>query len=120
VGDASLESKLFEAVTGARMSEEESYRLGDMLCTLERAIQAREGRSRDDDVLREICFTNRDAAKRQYHREDLERAKDGYYKLRGWDERGIPTAERLKTLKLNDVAADLARRGIIASEAGKA
>ncbi len=51
--------------------------------------------------------------------DDLEEAKDEYYKLQGWDKRGIPTAERLKTLKLSDVAEDLEKRKIIAS-AGRA
>jgi len=115
VGDSSLESRLFSAVTGVDMTEEESYEVGDMLCTLERAIQAREGRTRDDDVLRDICYTNKDAAGRQYHRDDLERAKDEYYKLRGWDQRGIPTVKRLKELKLSDVAEGLDRKGVISS-----
>ena len=107
VGDSSLESRLFTAVTGVEMSEKESYKAGNMLCTLERAIQAREGRTREDDVLRDICFTTEDAAERKYNREDLERAKEEYYKLMGWDQRGIPTVERLKELKLSDVAETL-------------
>jgi len=111
VGDSSLESRLFTAVTGIEMSEGESYKVGDMLCTLERAIQAREGRTRDDDVLRDICLTNKDAAGRQYHRDDLERAKGEYYKLMGWDQRGIPTVKRLRELKLSDVAEGLKRKG---------
>jgi len=115
VGDSSLESRLFSAVTGVDMTEEESYEVGDMLCTLERAIQAREGRTRDDDVLRDMCYTNRDAAGRQYRRDDLERAKDEYYKLLGWDQRGIPTAQRLRELKLSDVAEALQRKGVISS-----
>jgi aldehyde:ferredoxin oxidoreductase len=81
-----------------------------MLCTLERAIQAREGRTRDDDVLRDICFTNKDAAGRQYHRDDLEQAKGEFYKLTGWNQRGIPTVRRLKELKLSDVAEGLKRK----------
>lgn len=109
VGDSSLESRLFTAVTGVEMSEEESYKAGDMLCTLERAIQTREGRTREDDVLRDICYTNKDAGDRQYRREDLERAKEEYYKLLGWDQRGIPTVKRLKELKLSDVAEALSK-----------
>jgi aldehyde:ferredoxin oxidoreductase len=29
---------------------------------------------------------------------------DDYYRLRGWDENGIPTREKLKSLGLDDVA----------------
>jgi aldehyde:ferredoxin oxidoreductase len=115
VGDSSLESRLFSAVTGVEMGEEASYQAGDMLCTLERAIQVREGRTRADDVLREICFTTRDAAGRQYRPDDFEGAKGEYYKLQGWNVRGIPTSEKLRALKLEDVAEDLERRAIISS-----
>jgi aldehyde:ferredoxin oxidoreductase len=118
VGDSSLESRLFTAVTGVEMNEEESLELGDKLCTLERAIQAREGRTREDDVLREVCFTNKDAAGRQYHPGDLEAAKDEYYALVGWDARGGPAAERLRSLDLADVAQDLEKRGIVSPSGG--
>lgn len=112
-GDSSLESRLFTAVTGIEMSEEESYKTGNMLFTLERAIQAREGRTRNDDVLRDICFTNKDIAGRQYRRKDFEKAKDDFYKLNGWDQRGIPTDQTLKRLKMSDVADDLRKRRIL-------
>jgi aldehyde:ferredoxin oxidoreductase len=29
---------------------------------------------------------------------------DDYYRLRGWDENGIPTREKLKSLGLDDIA----------------
>ena len=107
VGDSSLESRLYRAVTGIDLSETDSYKVGDMLNTLERAIQVREGRTRDDDVLHDICYTTEDAGERRIDREDLEKAKDGYYELVGWDRKGIPKAERLKELKLADVAEGL-------------
>jgi len=41
---------------------------------------------------------------------------DAYYKERGWDPKsGIPTKEKLVSLGLKDVAADLEARGIFAS-----
>jgi aldehyde:ferredoxin oxidoreductase len=107
VGDSSLESRLYRAVTGVDLSETESYETGDMLNTLERAIQVREGRTRDDDVLHEICYTTEDAGERRYDRQDLEKAKDAYYELVGWDRQGIPKADRLKALKIADVADGL-------------
>ena len=71
-----MESRLYRAVTGVDLSEAGSYETGDMLNTLERAIQVREGRTRDDDVLHEICYTTEDAGERRYDRQDLEKAKD--------------------------------------------
>ncbi|NIM98167.1 MAG: hypothetical protein GTO24_08835, partial [candidate division Zixibacteria bacterium] len=114
VGDTSIESKLYSAVTGIDMSEEDSYKRGDMLSTLERAIACRDGRTRDDDVLFEKYYTNLDAAGRKYNREDLERAKDEFYQLCGWDAAtGIPTRNKLEEVDLKEVADDLQNRGIL-------
>ncbi len=105
VGDTSLESRLYSAVTGDEMSEEESYRKGQMLCTLERAIAARDGRTRGDDTLHDIYFDKEDAGGRKYLRADMERSKSEYYKLMEWDvESGVPTHSTLERLGLKDVA----------------
>lgn len=114
VGDASLERRLYEAVTGREMSEEESTALAARLCTLERALAVRDGRARSDDTFHDIYFTNQDAAGRQYTRDDLERAKTAFYRLTGWEERtGAPRRATLERLGLGDVAGDLARRGLL-------
>jgi aldehyde:ferredoxin oxidoreductase len=114
VGDTSIESRLYSAVTGLEMSEEESYRKGDMLCSLERAIACRDGRSRGDDILFDIYYKNLDAAGRKYNREELERSKDELYLLRGWDvANGVPTRGKLEEVDLKEVANDLERRGIL-------
>ncbi|MDP2725726.1 MAG: aldehyde ferredoxin oxidoreductase C-terminal domain-containing protein, partial [Syntrophales bacterium] len=38
---------------------------------------------------------------------------DRYYKLKGWDNQGIPTKESLQELDLGYVSKDLEHRGII-------
>jgi aldehyde:ferredoxin oxidoreductase len=112
VGDTTLESRLYSAVTGVEMGEEESYRKGEMLCTLERAIAVRDGRTRRDDTLHDLYFEREDAGGRMYRREDLERSKSEYYRLMGWDPKtGIPTASTLERLGLKEVAEDLEKRG---------
>ena len=114
VGDTTLESRLYFAVTGVEMSEEESYRKGEMLCTLERALSVRDGRTRRDDILHDLYFEKQDAGGRKYHREDLERSKSEYYRLMGWDPKtGIPTASTLERLDLKEVAEDLEKRGFL-------
>lgn len=114
VGDVTLESRLYSAVTGIEMSVEESYQKGEMLSTLERALAVREGRTRKDDILHELYFEKEDAGGRKYLREDLERSKSEYYKLMGWDVRsGIPTESTLKRSGLKDVAEDLQKRRIL-------
>jgi len=111
VGDTSLESRLYSAVTGEEMNEEESYRKGEMLSALERAIAVRDGRTRQDDVLHGIYFEKEDAGGRKYLREDLERSKSEYYKLMGWDVKsGTPTRSTLERLGLKDVAEGLGRK----------
>lgn len=114
VGDVSLESRLYSAVTGLEMSVPQSYEMGDMLCTLERALAARDGRTRQDDTLHDLYFEKEDAAGRKYTREELERAKSEYYQLMGWDlAKGIPTAATLQRWGLNEVAAGLEKYGRI-------
>ena len=111
VGDVTLESRLYSAVTGVDMSLEESFQKGEMLCTLERALAVRDGRTSQDDVLHDIYFEKEDAAGRKCGREDLERAKSEYYALMGWDAKsGIPTHPTLERLGLKDVAEGLGKK----------
>jgi aldehyde:ferredoxin oxidoreductase len=114
VGDLTLESRIFSAVTGRELDVEESYKMGEMLSTLERALTVRDGRSRKDDILHDIYFEKEDAGGRKYKREDLERAKSEYYQLMGWDAKtGVPTAGTLEKLGLKEVAEGLEKRGLL-------
>ena len=114
VGDDTLESRLYSAVTGVEMSRTESFRKGEMLCSLERALAVRDGRTRQDDIFHDLYFEKEDAGGRRYVREHLEQSKSDYYKLMGWDlETGKPTLTTLKRLGLGDVAEEMARRNII-------
>jgi aldehyde:ferredoxin oxidoreductase len=114
VGDVTLESRLYSAVTGMEMSLDESYQKGEMLSTLERALAVRDGRTRKDDTLHELYFEKEDAGGRKYLREDLERAKGEYYRLMGWDPKtGIPTQPTLERLGLKEVADEFQNRGIL-------
>jgi aldehyde:ferredoxin oxidoreductase len=113
VGDDTLESRLYSAVTGVDMGPKESFQKGEMLCTLERALAARDGRTRQDDGFHDLYFEKQDAGGRRYDREDLEKSKTEYYKLMGWDpETGRPTRATLQRLGLKDVAEEMARRGL--------
>jgi aldehyde:ferredoxin oxidoreductase len=114
VGDVTLESRLYSAVTGMEMGLDESYQKGEMFSTLERALAVRDGRTRKDDILHGLYFEKEDAGGRKYLRKDLERSKSEYYRLMGWDVRsGIPTESTLKRVGLQDVAEDLQKRRIL-------
>jgi aldehyde:ferredoxin oxidoreductase len=90
---------------------DDSYKIGEMMGTLERALAARDGRTRKDDTLHELYFEKEDAGGRRYKREDLERAKSDYYRLMGWDVKtGIPTRPTLEKLGLKEVADGLEKR----------
>jgi aldehyde:ferredoxin oxidoreductase len=116
VGDDTLESRIYSAVTGVDMSPNESFQKGEMLCTLERALAVRDGRTRQDDIFHDLYFEKQDAGGRRYRREDLEASKTGYYKLMGWDlETGKPTLATLQRLGLKDVAEEMVRMGLLKS-----
>jgi aldehyde:ferredoxin oxidoreductase len=96
------------------MKLEDSYKIGEMLNTLERALAVRDGRTRRDDILYDIYFEKEDAGGRKYIREDLERAKSDYYRLMGWDVKtGTPTGPTLEKLGLKEVAEGLEKKGLL-------
>ncbi|MEM2904580.1 MAG: aldehyde ferredoxin oxidoreductase N-terminal domain-containing protein [Candidatus Bathyarchaeia archaeon] len=99
-GDTGLEAQLLSAVTGRETSEAELDRIGERIFNLERAIMAREGRTRKDDEEAASYFKQPDP-------QGI--AMDEYYSLRGWDlEKGWPTRAKLNQLSLSDVADELA------------
>jgi aldehyde:ferredoxin oxidoreductase len=47
-------------------------------------------------------------------RDKFEKMKDEYYQWRGWDiNTGLPTAEKLRELRLEDIADELSTRGLL-------
>jgi len=137
VGDPTLESKLLSAATGNEVSEKGLYRIGERVFNLQRAILVREGhQGRDFDKLPDSCHKlplEYDHAIPEclapgkdgqvislkgavVDREAFEKAKDEYYRLRGWDvATGLQTRANLEELELGEVDRDLELRGLIAS-----
>jgi aldehyde:ferredoxin oxidoreductase len=133
LGDPSLESQVFSAVTGKEVDEEGLYRLGERVFNLQRAIMVREGhRGREDDRLPEAYFTiplksfvanpeclvpgkDGEVITRRgavVDREKFEEMKTEYYGLRGWDaDTGWLRRAKLEELGLKDVADRLAGAG---------
>jgi aldehyde:ferredoxin oxidoreductase len=126
VGDPTLEAELYSAVTGR--PAEELDRCADTIANLQRAILIGEGRRVPEaDYPQEYNFTEPlggagvhsmlvpgegDSAV-DMTGSTLDKARFGamlkeYYQVRGWDrETGIPKAETLKALGLEDVALAL-------------
>jgi len=136
VGDPSLESRIFSAVTGKELDEEELNQAGERVFNLQRAILIREGhRGREDDSLPDSWhttplkwdFTNPgllvpgkdgEIISRKgavVDRVEFERMKTEYYQLRQWDvTTGLQTRIKLDDLDLKEIAVDLEQRGLLA------
>jgi aldehyde:ferredoxin oxidoreductase len=139
VGDPTLESRLFTAVTGKEMDEKELNGVGERIFNLYRAILLREGRNgREDDYLPDSQFTERvepsyDAfvmfnpdlylpgsgnqvlsrLGKALTRDEFEQMRQEYYKLRGWDvATGLLKKETLVALNLSDLIEPLKGKAI--------
>lgn len=135
VGDSALESKVVSAVTGMKVDEEGLYRIGERIFNLQRAILVREGHNgRESDCLPEYFYTvplesvmenpkcivpgkDGEVFSRKgevIDKKKFEEMKDEYYTLRGWDvATGLQTRSQMEALELQDVASDLATRGML-------
>jgi aldehyde:ferredoxin oxidoreductase len=136
VGDPTLESQIYTAITGHETDEAGLAKIGERIANLVRAIHLREGwGGRRNDVILDYyhdqplpqgaVFFNADAIMPGpdgktisklgcvVERDKFEELKTEYYQLRGWDvTTGYPTVARLKSLELDDVAAELAKKGL--------
>ena len=137
VGDPTLESRIFSAITGKELDEAALNKIGEKIFNLQRAVLLREGwggRSGDrllDYFFREplkegevyfdydclVLGKDDEVISKTGHvldREEFETMKSEYYTLRGWDvESGMPTRHGLKALGLDDVADGLAEQGLV-------
>ncbi|OQY45344.1 MAG: hypothetical protein B6240_08940, partial [Desulfobacteraceae bacterium 4572_87] len=96
--DVSIYSKLFSAVTGIRMCQWEMLKAGNRVHTLERLMNTREGIRRKDDTLPERFLKEGRSCDEAHHTVPLNEMLEDYYKLRGYDHQGIPSAKTLRKL----------------------
>lgn len=103
--------KLFNLVTGLDMSLEEMTRAGERIYTLGKCFNVRMGFSRKDDYLPARAYEDPIKLKNGrlvvVDRKQWDEALSEYYRLRGWNEQGIPTKEKLKELGLDDAAREV-------------
>jgi len=101
------------ALWGREVSGEELLTVGERIVNLERLYNVRLGLSRADDRLPDR-FTSEPLEVHTFDRgeitgkpvhigrlRDFETMLDRYYRLRGWDENGVPTPETLQRLGLD-------------------
>lgn len=98
---------LLSIVTGQDHNVQTVLQAGERIINLQRAFACREGISRKDDTLPKRLLTPLPDGGAAGKAADLEYQLNEYYQLRGWDDNGIPTRERLQLLGLSEVADDL-------------
>ncbi len=105
--------KFISAGAGIPMDEETLTKAAKRYRTLVRAINIARGMRRKDDKPPENHWKKRFP---ELEKELL----DTYYKFKGWNDDGVPTAECLNDLGLGYVSEEFARRGILEDPAGAA
>ena len=135
VGDPTLESRVFSAVTGIESDEATLSEYGERVFNLQRAVLLREGwRPETDDVPREFNFVDpvetvfmnpevivpgpgEETISRRgktLDRDVFERMRKEFYGLRKWDtESGLQKTVTLERLGLSDLVQDLKSGGSI-------
>ena len=94
-----------ELVTGVHYTGEELFRYGERSMNLQRLLNVRDGMSRKDDTVPAKMLQPAAVGGRAFKAPTMEQFNamlDDYYKLRGWDNNGIPTAETLEKLGLGE------------------
>ncbi|MDV3104537.1 tungsten-containing formaldehyde ferredoxin oxidoreductase [Thermococcus waiotapuensis] len=106
--------KLLEAITGVRYTWDDLYNAADRVYALIRAYWVRElggkwGRHMDYPPKRWFTEGLKSGPYRGQHldREKYDGLLSEYYRIRGWDERGIPKKETLRKLGLEEVIPEL-------------
>jgi aldehyde:ferredoxin oxidoreductase len=95
-------ANILSAVTGVTFTSEDLMRVGERIWNLERLYNLREGFTRADDVLPERFFEE-PANGRIIDRAEFLRTRSEYYRMRGWDDYGVPTERTLKRLGLDEL-----------------
>jgi len=88
--------------TGIDFTFDKSIAQGDRIWNLERLFNLRAGFTAADDKLPDRMYEPVPGGPRAGSRAELQDHLQTYYQLRGWDERGVPTREKLDELGLED------------------
>ncbi|MDY6843974.1 MAG: aldehyde ferredoxin oxidoreductase C-terminal domain-containing protein, partial [Thermodesulfobacteriota bacterium] len=135
IGDPTLESRIFSAVTGIDTDEAGLNKYGERIFNLQRGILIREGwKAKESDAPAEFNFDEpieTDTLNPQLivpgrgeepvsikgnalDRKKFEEMRKEFYELRGWDgETGLQKVETLQQLDLSDLAQDLQKHGMV-------
>jgi len=101
MGKISDYGSILRAVTGFSYSDDELMKAGERIWNLERLFNLKAGFTKEDDTLpKRILEEPIASGPSKGEVSQLHRMLPEYYKLRGWDEEGRPTKEKLAELSL--------------------
>ncbi len=89
--------------TGIDFTFDKSIVQGDRIWNMERLFNLRAGFTAADDTLPDRMLEPIPGGPRAGGRAELQKNLQTYYQLRGWDERGVPTRQKLAELGLEDL-----------------
>lgn len=95
--------KLLNKASGLNYGVKEFVKVGEKIWNMERLFNLGAGLTKKDDQLPARCFEPLPLKKGETRmkREDFEYMLKDYYKLRGWNENGVPTKAKLKLLGID-------------------
>ncbi|GAV22269.1 aldehyde ferredoxin oxidoreductase [Carboxydothermus pertinax] len=87
--------QLIKAVTGWEYNQQELEELANRIVTLTRVFNSREGATKAQDTLPKRFFSEPiNEGKNTIYEEELNIMVDEYYRLRGWNDQGLPINEK--------------------------
>jgi aldehyde:ferredoxin oxidoreductase len=92
-------ANILSAVTGENYTSEDLMLVGERIWNVERLYNVREGFGKEDDILPDRFFKEK-VNERVIDKEEFLNTLDEYYRMRGWDENGVPTEGKLKRLEI--------------------
>ncbi|MBM4330652.1 MAG: aldehyde ferredoxin oxidoreductase family protein [Deltaproteobacteria bacterium] len=96
-------ASLFSFVVGEPFPELDLFKAGERIWNLERLFNFREGLTGKDDALPpRLLKEPMPAGPAKGHIVELDTLLKDYYKVRNWDEKGVPRPEKLKELDLEE------------------
>jgi len=97
--DMSNFAEITSALTGIGFSETDLFKIGERIINLEKIYNLKMGlKSKDDRIPDRYRLEPVPEGNSKGETLDLEKMLPEYYKLRGWDEKGIPSSKKLDEL----------------------
>ena len=108
-------ANILTAVTGVTYTSEDLMFVGERIWNVERLYNLQEGFSKEDDILPARFFEEK-VNGRIIDRAEFLKTRTEYYRMRGWDDDGVPKERTLKRLGILHLTHEPIMQQIIASQ----